>query len=157
MNSLEEELQALLREEEELQFREFTNEMAYEIGSRLIEAAANKKQAVTVSIWKNHRQIFHFAMTGTKKDNDEWVLRKNRVVNQFERSSYYMGLYLKSINSTIRDKYLLDPAQYAPHGGAFPVRVRNVGVIGTITVSGLPQKEDHDLVVSVIREYLHKK
>ena len=32
--------------------------------------------------------------------------------------------------------------------------VRNVGVVGTVTVSGLPQEEDHRLVVDVLREFL---
>ena len=51
-------------------------------------------------------------------------------------------------------KYLLDEREYAAHGGAFPVIVRGVGVVGTVTVSGLPQEEDHRLVVSVLRAFL---
>jgi uncharacterized protein (UPF0303 family) len=32
--------------------------------------------------------------------------------------------------------------------------VRDVGVVGTVTVSGLPQAADHALVVEVLRTFL---
>lgn len=47
-----------------------------------------------------------------------------------------------------------DIDQHAAHGGAFPVIVRNVGVVGTVTVSGQPREEDRRLVVQVLREFL---
>jgi uncharacterized protein (UPF0303 family) len=43
---------------------------------------------------------------------------------------------------------------YATHGGAFPLRICNVGVIGTITVSGLPQADDYAFVVESIDRFL---
>ena len=39
-------------------------------------------------------------------------------------------------------------------GGAFPIRVRGVGLVGTVTVSGLPQLEDHRLVVTTLERFL---
>jgi uncharacterized protein (UPF0303 family) len=64
-----------------------------------------------------------------------------------------MGLYYRSRDTTLEEKSLLDPRKYAPHGGAFPLTIRGVGVVGTVTVSGLPQEEDHKLVVSVLQEF----
>jgi len=55
---------------------------------------------------------------------------------------------------TLEEKYILPPFDYAPHGGAFPVRIRGSLPIGTITVSGLPQIDDHALVVAVIADHL---
>jgi uncharacterized protein (UPF0303 family) len=59
-----------------------------------------------------------------------------------------------SQQSTLEERALLDPREYAAHGGAFPVIIKGVGPIGTITVSGLPQEEDHALVVRVVADYL---
>ncbi len=147
-------LRVLLHQEQALQFSEFTNDMAFELGSRLVETARQQQQAITVDICRNGQQLFHCALAGTAADNDEWIKRKNRVVNRFGHSSFYMGNLYKSKNTTIQDSALLDPREYAPHGGAFPVIIKQVGVVGTVTVSGLPQQEDHQLVVQVLAAYL---
>jgi uncharacterized protein (UPF0303 family) len=41
----------------------------------------------------------------------------------------------------------LSVADYATHGGAFPLAVTGTGVIGSATISGLPQRSDHEIVV----------
>jgi uncharacterized protein (UPF0303 family) len=148
-------LLAKVREQEEvLQFSEFTNDTAIALGLALVEVARAEGKVITIDIARNGQQLFHCALGGTSIDNDEWIKRKNRVVHHFGHSSYYMGLHYKSKESTIEEKSLLDPRLYAPHGGAFPITVRNVGVVGTITVSGLPQEEDHALVVRVLSAHL---
>ena len=43
---------------------------------------------------------------------------------------------------------------YAAHGGAFPILLRGTGCIGTVAVSGLPQLEDHRLVVEALEAVL---
>ena len=48
----------------------------------------------------------------------------------------------------------LEPLLFAAHGGSFPITVRDVGVIGTVTVSGLPQAQDHALVVEALQTFL---
>ncbi|WP_336314494.1 heme-binding protein [Vibrio tubiashii] len=48
----------------------------------------------------------------------------------------------------------IDATEYCAHGGSFPVRIKHCGVVGAITVAGLPQLDDHNLVVSVLRKYL---
>ena len=93
-------------------------------------------------------------MAGTAADNDVWIERKNRVVRRFGHSSFYVGLLLGLEGTSIEEKFLVDRTLYAAHGGAFPVIVRHVGMVGTVTVSGLPQAEDHRLVVAVLRDVL---
>jgi uncharacterized protein (UPF0303 family) len=57
--------------------------------------------------------------------------------------------------TTLQGRSGLELKDYAPHGGCFPILLAGTGCVGTITVSGLPQRDDHMLVVSVLQEYLH--
>jgi uncharacterized protein (UPF0303 family) len=147
-------LAELLAQEQELQFDAFDNDTAIELGQRLLAAARAGGLPVAVDVRRGDQQLFHAALPGTVPDNDAWIERKNRVVRRFGHSSFYMGTTYRRDGTTIEQRHLLDPREYAPHGGAFPVIVRGVGVVGTVTVSGLPQEEDHRLVVEVLREFL---
>ena len=154
MDDYERILRDLLRQEELLQLRELTNDTAIAIGLRLLEAARAEQKSLTIDIARNGQQLFHCALPGTSADNDAWIQRKNRVVNRFGHSSFYMGQLYASKGTTLHERALLDPAEYAAHGGAFPAIVQDVGVVGTITVSGLPQQEDHELVVRTLAAHL---
>lgn len=154
MENFESLLQELLAQEEELQFRAFRNEDALALGMLLVNRAKADAKVLTVDICRNGQQLFHCALPGTSADNDAWIRRKNNVVNRFGHSSFYVGTQFRAKNTTFEQSSRLDIDQYAAHGGAFPLIVRNVGVVGTVTVSGLPQEEDHRLVVDVLREFL---
>jgi uncharacterized protein (UPF0303 family) len=153
MNRYEERMREVQREEDQIQFRNFSHALALRVGLRLVEVATAAGQLVTIDIMRGEQQLFHHALEGTSADNDGWIQRKNRVVRRFGHSSFYMGLYYLSRDTTLEEKSLLDPREYAPHGGAFPLTIRGVGVVGTVTVSGLPQEDDHKLVVRVLQEF----
>jgi uncharacterized protein (UPF0303 family) len=154
---MEDVLTQLLQEEQELQFEKFNEATAWKIGSRLVERATNAGLSVTIDITRGNHQLFHASLPGTSADNDEWVKRKVRLVYRFGHSSFYMGQLLKSKGKRIEEAYLVSESEYAAHGGCFPVIVKGTGIIGTITVSGLPQEEDHKLVVQTIRDFLAKE
>lgn len=156
MSELDGMIQALADEEQRLQFDEFTSETAWAIGTGLVEKARAGNKAVAIDITRNGHQLFHYAFEGTTPDNDQWIIRKNRVVNRFSKSSMHYCLWLRRDGRSIEDKSHVSHFDYAPNGGAFPIRVRNVGVVGTITVSGLSQEEDHALVVAAIEAYLNR-
>jgi len=147
-------LKQLLQEEQELQFTKFNENTAWQIGSQLVERSVSEGLPVTIDITRGNHQLFHASLFGTSADNDEWIKRKVRLVYRFGHSSFYMGQLLKSKGKRIEEVYLLSESDYAPHGGCFPVIVKGTGMIGTITVSGLPQEEDHKLVVQTIRDFL---
>lgn len=154
MSNLETQLKEIENQEKELQFTEFNNSISLDLGLMLIEKGKKLSKPISIDITRNNHQLFHYSFEGSSPDNDEWMKRKNNVVNRFYRSSLYVGLKLKIANKSIEEKYLLSPLEYAPYGGAFPIIVQNAGVIGTITVSGLSQEEDHKLVAETIREFL---
>ena len=147
-------LEQLLQEEHELQFVSFNESTAWQIGCQLVERAQKEGLPITIDITRGSHQLFHASLRGTSPDNDEWVRRKVRLVNRFGHSSFYVGQLLKSKAKGLQEAYSISEGEYAPHGGCFPVIVKNTGMVGTITVSGLAQEEDHRLVVEVIREYL---
>ena len=141
----------LEQQERELTFGRFDNTDAWRLGSLLVEMAAERGLPVAIDIRRGTQQLFHAALPGSTADNDAWIERKNRVVRRFGHSSYYMGV---QEGDAFAANYLLDEREFAAHGGSFPVIVRGVGVVGTVTVSGLPQEEDHRFVVSVLRAFL---
>ena len=147
-------LEQLLQEERELQFAGFNEAVAWQIGCLLVERAMKDNLPVTIDITRGDHQLFHASLRGTTADNDAWIKRKVRLVYRFGHSSFYMGQLLKSKGKSIEEAYLVPENDYAPHGGCFPVIVKDAGLVGTITVSGLPQEEDHQLVVHAIREFL---
>ena len=147
-------LRQLLKQEQELQFTNFNETTAWQIGCYLVEKAQKEGLAITIDITRGTHQLFHASLSGTSPDNDEWIKRKVRLVYRFGHSSFYVGELLKSKGKRLEEAYLISEGDYAPHGGCFPVIVRDTGVIGTITVSGLAQEEDHKLVVQAIRDYL---
>lgn len=154
---MEELLKNLLQEEQELQFSAFNAVTAWQLGCQMVEHAMRENLPVTIDIRKGEQQIFHYSLPGTSADNDEWVRRKVRLVNRFGHSSYYMGQLLKHKGKRIEESYLIPESEFAAHGGCFPILIKDTGMIGTVTVSGLPQEEDHKLVVHSIREFLARE
>ncbi|KAI8987947.1 hypothetical protein BDF20DRAFT_910502 [Mycotypha africana] len=147
---------SILAQEEKCQFTKFTSEDALKLGLLLLENVKPYKKSVVIDIAMNGHQLFHYAMDGTSKDNDEWVRRKNNTVNRFGHASYYVGRYIASQGKTFEEKYYASEKEYATHGGAFPLIIKNVGVVGTVTVSGLAQQDDHNVVANTIEQYISK-
>jgi uncharacterized protein (UPF0303 family) len=141
-------------EERELVFTRFDNDDAWRLGCLLVELARERELAVTIDVRRGPQQLFHAALPGTTPDNDSWVERKVRVVERFGASSYLVGQRARAKGITFAAMHDLPLQEYAAHGGCFPVRIRDVGVVGTVTVSGLPQADDHALVVEAIRAFL---
>ena len=150
-------LKELEQQEKELQFDSFSNEDAVAIGLAIYERAKKESLPLTVDITRNGQQLFHLAMPGTSADNDQWVIRKCRLVNRFQASSFRIGTELRSLGMTLEERYELSHYEYAAHGGCFPILIKNTGMVGTITVSGLAQEDDHALVVEAIRNFLKMK
>ncbi len=146
--------QQLLALEQEIQFESFNEETAWRLGSILVNAANSKSLPVAIDISVNGRQLFFHSLSGAPADLWHWIQRKIRLVNRVGHSSMYISCLLNEKNTTIEKELLIPESEFAPHGGCFPIIIRGTGIIGTVTVSGLPQEEDHELVVSGIRAFL---
>ena len=156
MTDAEPSLADLAAEEEELRFRGFTHADAWELGSALVAEGRRSGLPIAVDISVNRHQLFHAALPGATPDNGEWIRRKTRVVDRFGHSSLYVRQASIERGTTFEAEFGLDPARYAAHGGAFPVLVRDVGPVGVVAVSGLPQLADHRMLTGVLREQLRR-
>ncbi|MEV4277641.1 heme-degrading domain-containing protein [Actinoplanes xinjiangensis] len=141
-------------QERRLVFPTFTEADAWALGCLLVNLATERALPVAVDIRRGRQQLFHAGLPGSNADNDAWIERKVRVVYRYAASSYLVGRRLAAKGRELDASQGVDPARYAAHGGAFPVRVPGAGVIGVVTVSGLPQADDHALVVEAIETFL---
>jgi uncharacterized protein (UPF0303 family) len=148
-----EDIAAVARQEKEIILPAFDNNTAWRIGNILRDLAGSRNQNIVADVRRfgsPHQQLFYTAFPGTTPDNQRWVARKIAVVARFHRSSYSLGLYLQQNNLSFGTRYNLPEEDYAAHGGCFPIIVANAGIIGAVTVSGLAQREDHNLVVEAL-------
>jgi len=140
-------------EQRELVLTRFDHDDAWRLGLLLVDLARERGASVTVDIRRGDHQLFHCALPGTSPDNDSWIERKCRVVARFGDSSYLVGARGRLAGRSLAERGL-DPLRYADHGGSFPITIAGVGVVGAVTVSGLPQADDHDLVVEALRRFV---
>ena len=152
--SIQSDIDRITEEESRLQFEHFDHDLGHRIGAALHEEAVNRGVSVAVDVTAYGQQVFHLAMAGTVPDNDRWIERKVAVVLRFHKSSLRVGRELAGEKMTIEERYFIDPREFVPHGGSFPIRLKGAGVIGAVTVSGLAQEDDHALVVSVLERFI---
>jgi uncharacterized protein (UPF0303 family) len=154
MENYAELLETLAQQEKELQFAAFDSDAALALGLKVVELARQQGKAITVNITVNSKVLFHHAMQGASADQADWIRRKNNVVARFGRCSFYIGIDHKHRGVAFDEIKYLDPADYAANGGAFPITIKDTGIIGTVTVSGMRQAEDHAMVVEALRAVL---
>ncbi|AVH58543.1 heme-degrading domain-containing protein [Streptomyces dengpaensis] len=148
------EIAELEEQERRLTLPHFTHDDAWALGTLLVELARERRAPVAIDIRRGGQQLFHAALPGSTPDNDAWIDRKRRVVERYGCSSLLVGSRFRAKGTTFEDSSRLDPDAYAAHGGAFPIAVDGAGVIGTVVVSGLPQVEDHAMVVEALERFL---
>lgn len=146
----------ILAEESELRFATFTRQHAWELGSLLREAALTRSLPIAIGIVLGEQRVFHTALDGSSADNDEWLARKMAVVRRYGRSSLGVGEQFRVGGKDFDADSRLDTARFAAHGGAFPIALTGGELVGVVGVSGLPQREDHALVVEQLRAYLSR-
>ncbi|MFI8822317.1 heme-degrading domain-containing protein [Streptomyces sp. NPDC053431] len=140
-------VEELAAQEARLVLPRFTYEDAWTLGTILVGLARERQAPVAVDVRRGAQQLFHCALPGSSADNDAWIDRKRRVVERYGVSSFLVGARFRAKGTTFEESARLDPDVFAAHGGSFPIAVEGAGVIGSVTVSGLPQAEDHALVV----------
>jgi len=149
-----EDIRRIALQEERLQFGAFDCGTAWELGSALKAAGEARQAPIVVDIRLYSMRLLSFALPGGAPDNFDWVRRKRNVVFRFHRSSYAIGRKLAAEDKTLQALGALPERDYAAHGGSFPILLKGTGCIGAVTVSGLPQREDHRMVAEALAKVL---
>ena len=127
----------------------FAEAEAWWLGSWLVQAAQDRKLPIAINIRTPDRTLFHASLPGASPANDLWARRKSNAAFLEQRASLIVRLRLEAKGQTM-ERHGTSPADYAASGGAVPIVVAGVGMIAAATVSGLPDVEDHALVVDGI-------
>lgn len=149
-----EDIEKLKQQEERLQFTKFDEADAWAIGSLMRGNALDKKLPLVIDIRVAGRPLFYTALPGTSPDHAEWVRRKINVVMLLHKCSYRVSREIAESGQQLDELRGVHPIDVTPHGGCFPINIIGTGIVGTVTVSGIPQREDHNFVIANLCEFL---
>lgn len=154
MKSALEMIEIIKHQEDSLQFEIFNEDVALELGLACINKAKEMDVPVSVEISMNNSTLFYYRSKGTSEHNKDWLRRKANAVNKLDMSSLQLYYYLIDAKRQLKEDMYLDPMDYAACGGGFPIRIKGVGIVGSICFSALPHIEDHDFLVDLLSKFL---
>jgi len=140
----------IAEQERRLRLPRFDLAMAWDLGCRLRDLAQGRGAALAIEARLARQTVFSCAMPGSTPANADWARRKLHTVELTQRSSYAVGKNPPQDGQTTLERMGLPLRDYAVAGGAFPLCVDAIGCVGAVAVSGLPQREDHELVVEAL-------
>lgn len=150
MTTLIDDIAKITEQEQRLVLPRFDANDAWELGCALRSLVEARGAAVTIEIRIAKETVFFVAMPGTTPGNADWARRKRNSTELLHKSSYRIGRELERDDASLEAKLGLATRDHASHGGSYPLRVQGVGVVGTVTVSGLPQRDDHAVIVETL-------
>ena len=135
----------------------FDHAAAWRLGTLMVERALRESAAIIVDIRRPSMVLFRSALAGTTAENEAWLERKARTVLRFEMSTALLAARFEAKGVDLSAAGWFDTEQFAAAGGSFPVRVRGVGLVAAVTVSGLTSDEDHDFVIDGLTQYVDRQ
>jgi uncharacterized protein (UPF0303 family) len=130
----------------------FSNKLALEIGLAIVNLAKERNQNIAVQIERLNQTIFLYVDDGLPADKHNWLRRKANIVKHFEESSLSIKQDLIQGKMTLEGTFALDEKEYLAKGGAIPIFVKNAGMIAIVSVSGLRDEEDHQIIMDALND-----
>jgi uncharacterized protein (UPF0303 family) len=147
-------LKLIVEQEKALVFAEFDEHVAFKLGSAIREAVLAQQLVLACEIRKGPRPLFHMTVPGNNSDNTNWLRRKGNLVHYMQKSTYRVVLEKSFPEDYFPPRRGMDNMEFVLAGGGFPIWVKGAGMIGSVAVSGLPDREDHRVLVGVLCEFL---
>lgn len=139
-----------------LQFDQFDNDTAIEIGLMILEQSRRDGRTIAVDISSCGQQLFHAALDGTSPDVDQWLRKKKNTAYRFFCSTLQLQAKSREHPHPLETIFGLDPREFVSSGGGFPTHVRSAGVMGAIAVSGTSDLLEHEVMTTCLAPYLKK-
>ena len=133
----------------ELRFSSLSHDDALALGMDLASRAEERNWPLAVSVFLGDQHVFRYACPGTTSENDDWIERKRKTVYKFHEPSFLVGQRMISLGKDFHAEMGLDES-FAAHGGGFPLFVGDK-FVGAVIASGVPQQDDHAIVVEALR------
>ncbi len=124
------------------------------MGLKILDLAKSRNHSIAVSIDRLNHTVFKYISDGLPEDKHDWLRRKANVAVRFEESSLSVKEDLQNGGMSLSTTFGLDEKEFVAKGGSIPLKVEGVGLIGVVTVSGLSDIEDHQLIVDALHDYI---
>jgi len=134
-----------------IELEKFDNSIALKMGMAIIELAKSRNQHIAVEISRLNHTVFLFVDDTLPADKHNWLRRKANAAKHFEESTLSVKNDLMNGNMTLEKTFGLDEKDFIAKGGSIPIFVKGAGMIGTITVSGLTDIEDHQIIIDALK------
>jgi uncharacterized protein (UPF0303 family) len=136
----------------ELELPSFSPAEAVALGLLATDRAITQQLAIIIEVYHLGRLAYRAALPGSIPDSDDWLARKRRTVERYQRSTLATKVKYEERGTTFNESTGLSELEYAAHGGGMPVFVAGVGMVGGFYASGLPEVEDHEFLVACLRD-----
>jgi uncharacterized protein (UPF0303 family) len=146
-------IEALRAQENLLVWPSFGANDALNLGLILLEMGRAAGMPIVIDIRTPNQTLFHAALPGAAPLNDLWAQRKSNAVLKYHLSSLHLGEKIRASGKGFAVDGLTE-AEFAAHGGSVPIRLVSGLVVAAVTVSGLPQIDDHALAIAALKQAL---
>jgi len=121
------------------------------LGEALKKYGLQKQLGIAIAIFFKEQRIYQVGLPGTTSNNDEWIDRKYRTVDMTKHSSLALRIKVDELGLQ-EEEFGFKSGHLAICGGGYPLYSKGE-LVGMAIVSGLPHKEDHQVIVDVLAEY----
>lgn len=144
----------ILEEQERLlRFKNVDFNMLADLCMRICSRIENMGKSAYIRADLNGILVFALCMPGATYNNEDWARRKSNLTLRYSISSLHATLNMKENGKTL-EICGMDNADYGLSGGSFPILLESGIAVGSITVSGMTEWEDHQVIADVLAEEL---
>ena len=143
--------------ESEFIFERFSFEIAHQIGDYLKARAIEAKLPIIIDISSPTMTYYHVANYGSTANNEGFIRRKGNSVLLFHHSTWWISYKVDHDSIAMHQKYGTNDEDYSILYGGWPIIVKDLGVIGSICMSGLSQEEDNQLIIDALNHIFNKQ